>query len=560
MRVANVLPRELRRSGMVLLLACWPAAASAEAPAAPVDGGAPADEPAAVAAPSPLGERLEAASPRLARFYALQGGAPVWQDRAAVATLIALLEALEDDGLDPGDYRPERLAREAETALAPAASEAARARFDLDASRALLDALTQLQRGRLDPRDVYPDWEIPVAPPRLDLVGIVRALQAGDAEAALALARPEGETYAGLRQALTRYRHIARLGGWPTLPARQTPLRPGDVDEDVALLRRRLAMIGELEVMAADVTHYLPSLPDIALEAPAQNRFDDTLAAAVRRFQRRHMLAEDGVIGPRTRAALNVPARVRIETLRANLERARWLSGERPEWRLEVDLAGQRLDYHRPNGERWGARVIVGQPDRASPVLRSEITYLTLNPTWTVPPTIMREDVLPRVRRDLGYLSEHDMEAIDPQGRRLDPEAVDWQQPGAVMLRQRAGPRNPLGRLVLRFPNDHLVYLHDTPARGLFQRPQRALSSGCIRVENVDELTRLLIDDSGSRIALERRLAGGATDNVSLARPVPLALHYWTAEGEADGLASFRPDVYDRDPALMAALADAPAS
>ncbi|RAH38428.1 murein L,D-transpeptidase [Halomonas sp. SL1] len=556
MRVANVLPRYLRRGGMIMLVALLPITANAET-ASEADADA-VDESAAPA--SLLDERLEAASPRLARFYALHGGMPVWQDRAAVTTLVELLEALEGDGLDPADYRPERLAREAEAALDPAASEAARVRFDLDASRTLLDALTQLQRGRLDPRDVYPDWEIPVAPPRLDLVGIERAIADGDVETVLALARPEGEEYAGLKRALTRYRHIAGLGGWPMLPARQAPLRPGHVDEDVALLRRRLAMIGELEVMAADVTHYLPNHPDIALESPGQHRYDDTLAAAVRRFQRRHMLAEDGVIGPNTRAALNVPARVRIEALRANLERARWLSGERSGWRLEVDLAGQRLDYHRPNGERWGARVIVGQPGRASPVLRSEITYLTLNPTWTVPPTIMREDVLPRVRRDLGYLTEHDMEAIDPQGRRLDPEAVDWQQPGAVMLRQRAGPRNPLGRLVLRFPNDHLVYLHDTPARGLFRRPQRALSSGCIRVENVAELTRLLIDDSGSRIALDRRLAGGETDNVSLARPVPLALHYWTAEGEADGLASFRPDVYGRDAALIAALADAPAS
>ncbi|WP_136247838.1 L,D-transpeptidase family protein [Halomonas borealis] len=546
MRVANVFSRYARRGGMGLLMAWLPITVSAATLPA-------VDE--TTASPPLLSDRLDAASPRLARFYALHGGAPVWQDREAVATLVELLNALEAEGLDPADYRPARLEREAEAALDPAASEAAGIRFDLDASRTLLAALSQLRRGRLDPHDVYPDWEIPVAAPRLDLVGIERALAAGDVEAALALARPQGENYAELRRALASYRHIARLGGWPMLPVRQAPLRPGDVDADIALLRRRLAMIGELEVMAADVLHY----PEVALEAPAQHRYDATLEAAVKRFQRRHMLAADGVIGPRTRAALNVPARARIETLRANLERARWLSGDRPAWRLEVDLAGQRLDYRRPNGDHWGARVVVGQPGRASPVLRSEITYLTLNPTWTVPPTIMREDVLPRLRRDLGYLAEHDMIALDHEGRRLDPRGVDWQRPGAVMLRQRAGPRNPLGRMVLRFPNDHLVYLHDTPARGLFRRPQRALSSGCIRVENVAELTRLLIADSGSRIALASRIASGETTNVSLARPVPLALHYWTAKGESGGLASFRPDIYDRDPALIRALA-APAS
>nr|WP_261396378.1 L,D-transpeptidase family protein [Halomonas sp. DP5Y7-2] len=498
--------------------------------------------------PGPLAGRLIGASEMAQRFYGLRGQRAVWTDMERVDALVAALEDLDDDGLTPQDYAPATLLSQAQSSdlSTPGA-------FEVKATETLLAAMAHLQRGKVDPLRIDNDWEVDVDPPAFDLVRLSRELDRGDVAAALEMARPPFEPYRQLRSALARYRNIERLGGWPLLPARETPLRPGDRDADVALLRQRLAMIGELEVMAADTAHY----PQLDLQAPEAEVYDEPLAAAVRRFQRRHLLTDDGVVGPNTQAALNMTVGTRIDQIRANLERARWLLHGLPESFVLVDIAGYRLSYFRPDGDVWRSRIVVGQPYRRTPTLRSEITHLTLNPTWTVPPTIYREDILPKVRRDPGYLASRDMVALSSSGQRLDPYSVNWSSPGGVMLRQGAGPRNPLGRVVIRFPNDHLVYLHDTPSRGLFNRTQRALSSGCIRVEGVAELAQLLFDDSNTSASVSRLIGDGKTRNVSLQRRIPVVLNYWTVQPEADGHLAFRPDIYNRDRAVVTAL-DAP--
>lgn len=498
--------------------------------------------------PGPLANELVGASEMAQRFYSLRGQRPVWTDMGRVEALADGLRTLEDDGLSPSDYAPDALLGQARGADLETPGG-----FELEATETLLTAMAHLQRGKVDPHRIDSDWEVDIAPPTFDLVALSRALDDGDVEAALALARPPFEPYRQLRAALARYRNIERLGGWPLLPSRETPLRPGDQDTDVALLRQRLAMIGELEVMSADTGHY----PHVELEAPEAEVYDGTLAEAVRRFQRRHLLADDGVVGPNTQTALNLPVGFRIDQIRANLERARWLLHGLPDSFVLVDIAGYRLSYFRPDGDVWRSRIVVGQPYRRTPTLRSEITHLTLNPTWTVPPTIYREDILPRVKRDPGYLASRDMVALSPSGKRVDPYSVNWSSPGGVMLRQGAGPRNPLGRVVIRFPNDHLVYLHDTPSRGLFNRTQRALSSGCIRVEGVAELAQLLFDDSDTSANVGRLINDGKTRNVRLDRRIPVVLNYWTVQPETDGHLAFRPDIYDRDQAVVTAL-DAP--
>lgn len=497
-----------------------------------------------------VSELLSESSSGLRNFYAVRGDRPIWQDADSVDALVEALKGLDADGLVPSDYRPDELQAASRAALMEGADAGTRARFELRASRTLLMALMHLQRGKVDPQRINDDWDLSIEPPSLDLAAISRALDDGDVSAAIDLARPPYEPYEQLREGLAHYREIERQGGWPALMNVEDPLRPGDTGTEVAALRERLAAIGNDQLVAADEAYY----PTIESQAPEPRLYDEALVEAVRRFQRHHLLTDDGVVGPRTLKALNMSVDRRIDQIRANMERARWLLHGLPESFVLVDIAGYDLRYFRPNGDTWRARIVVGQPYRRTPSLRSEITHLTINPTWTVPPTIMREDVLPKVRRDPGYLATKNLSVLSPSGKQLDPASVDWSNPGGVMLRQQAGPNNPLGQLVVRFPNDHLVYLHDTPSRGLFSRSQRALSSGCIRVEGVLELAQLLFDDTGTQANVRRLIAEGKTRNVLLARHVPVVLHYWTVQPEPDGELAFRPDIYDRDDALIEAL------
>lgn len=489
----------------------------------------------------PRGGSLEA-------FYAARAFQVAWMREEQVQGLVEALKGVASDGLNPGDYGADRLLAGYRQALI--SDEHAQARFDIRATRALYTALRHLHHGKVDPHSIDPQWKVPINERLPTLDRIIQAVETGQLAALFDSVRPAYAPYQRLRQGLTRYRNIQRLGGWPMLPDTGPVLERGVTHPDVAILRKRLAQIGELEVMAADIT----ILPEAKLEAPDPQYFDASLEAAVRRFQDHHLLEMDGIVGPRTREALNVPVDRRIDQIRLNLERARWLMHGLPEAFVLVDIAGYRVSYFRPNGDVWRSRIVVGQPYRRTPSLRSEITHLTVNPTWTVPPTILREDVIPSVRRDPNYLDRRNMQVLTPSGQRLSPGQVNWSNPGNVMIRQAAGPGNALGQVVIRFPNDHLVYLHDTPAQGLFARQRRAFSSGCIRVQGVLELAQLLLDDTGSDRDLRSLLAGGRTRNVSLVEPMPVILHYWTVHPGAGGRLVFRPDIYARDDALLRAL------
>ncbi len=337
--------------------------------------------------------------------------------------------------------------------------------------------------------------------------------------------------------ALARYRKIQTDGGWQALADGRT-LRPGDRGPDVAALRERLLRTGDLR----GVTPGEPGL------------FTPALDRAVRDFQLRHGLVPDGVVGRGTRAALNVPAAQRVATLALNRDRLADLAKRVPASAVVVNVPAFALTLATRGQVLLQSRVIVGKPSSPTPTLDSRITRVEINPYWNVPPSIARRELAPKIAADPGYLAANHMQVLagpNGQSHQVDPATVDWRHFGAagVRLRQDPGPDNPLGNLKFFFPNDHDVYLHDTPAKQAFQRPVRALSHGCVRVENAFTLATLLLGgNSGwTEERLRVAIATGAYQKVDLAQPMAVYIVYVTAWVDPEGAVEFRPDIYRRD-------------
>ena len=474
-------------------------------------------------------------------FYRQQDNGRVWTD-GRLASLLTELERLADDGLAPDAYHLPTLRRLARDGRDDAPRLACR---DLLASHAYLQALRDLAWGRLDPAQVEPVWHSQQTPaPDRSGAPAFAASGLDDLAATFDHARPQLPRYRALRDAYARLR-LQPLPSWSPLAAGPL-LRPGQSDPRVPQLAQRLAREG-----------YLPAAKAGARKDPGDDlRYTPRLVAALEDFQHSHQLQADGVLGPATLDELNVPAAARRDQLRINLERLRWLARELEPTMVLVDLAGQRVNYYHDGQLQWQARTQVGRAERPSPLLKSRITHLTLNPTWTVPPTIFNKDKLPEIQRNLGYLAENHMRVLDNAGNELDPRHVDWHDPHGILLRQDAGPKSALGVLAIRFPNPFSVYLHDTPSQQLFNKLPRVFSSGCVRVENVMQLYDYLLADAtpAERERIDAILASGKTKNANLPHAVTILLAYWTAEADENGRVQFRPDIYQHDAAILAAL------
>ena len=417
-----------------------------------------------------------------------------------------------------------------------------RAVLDLFLSQAFLTYATHLVEGQVDPELAHVDWR--ARRRKADLIKLLEyATDKNRMAQVLEGLSPPHEGYRLLVEALQRYQTLSALGGWPEIPSGPS-IRPGGHDARLPLLRTHLSRTGDLDHAVEEGSYY-----------------DSETEQAMRLFQLRHGLVDDGVVGPKTLQALNVSVEERIRQIELNLERWRWMPKSFGERHIRVNVADFSLQVVEAGEVVMQMPVIVGTGYRKTPVFSARMSYLEFAPYWTVPPTILREDKLPNIKRNPAYLDEKHFKIIsrEAEGEFIDATQIDWANidadnfPG--LLRMEPGPWNPLGRVKFMFPNRFNVYLHDTNEAYLFSNNVRSFSSGCIRVKRPRELAYYLLRDDLGDARLQELFEADAPEQVSI-KPVPVHIQYWTAWVTEEGRLHFRRDVYFRDLDLDVALTE----
>ncbi len=480
----------------------------------------------------------------LPQLYEQRDFRPAWTRASARQDMFRAIDDAYLDGLDPDDYHRAKLLALQEEIVSGDAGAEARADFDMLLTDALVRLGYHILFGKVDPERLDPNWNLAGELGHLDPVGVIQeAIDSGRLYDVVDSYKPQDPFYVQLREALATYRVQAAKGGWEPVPEIRR-LELDSVDTRVPALRRRLAVTGDL--------------PEDA--SPSSEAFDEDVEEAVRRFQRRHGLIDDGIVGRNTVAAMNVTAAERVDQIRVNLERSRWILRELEDDFVLVNIAGFQVYVVQDREPLWSSRVVVGTTYHKSPVFKADMKYLVFNPTWTVPPGIIRNEILPRLKQDPGYLAANHMTLLDRAGVVVDPSTVDFSRyTGSnfpYVVRQEPGPWNALGEVKFIFPNEHFVFLHDTPSRSLFGREVRAFSHGCIRVENPLDLAAVLLRDKEGwdDARIDATLASDEITTVYLDDPLPVLILYWTAWVSPEGQLTFYSDVYDRDGDVLAGL------
>ncbi len=479
----------------------------------------------------------------LSNYYELNEYIPAWKNKKNFKEVISILQDSYNEGLLPDDYHMSninRLLEEIKTNPDPSKL----ADLDLLITDGLLLYGSNLIMGKVDQSKIRPGWDVP--PNELPGNGdslLYKALEHKDLTRTINSIKPDNFMYTHLRKGLKHYREIAKNGGWPKIPDGEV-LKPGMKDERVMLIRDYLKIVGDL--------------PADALISNG-NIYDSTTIEAVKKFQFRHNLNQDGVIGKGTLRAMNVSVEQRIAEIRVNMERARWVIHHLPEDFLVVNIAGFNIRRLRHDSIIYYSRVIVGKHYHESPIFRGTLRYIILNPTWTLTYSIATKETLPKLKKDPGYLEKKNMIIMDRSGKILDPSTIDFNKLSAgnfpYTIQQKAGPHNSLGEVKFMFPNKYSVYLHDTPARSLFANEERAFSHGCIRLQKKWELFLSLVDDPQWNMdRINEVIASEKTTRVNLKNPIEIILLYWTAGADRDDKLYFNKDIYDRDSAVLSAL------
>ncbi len=486
-------------------------------------------------------------------FYEKRNFDPAWIDngapRSQMEPLLHAIHAAADEGLDPELYSASTLdARYQEASKGFLTKKGFKPQeataMDVWLTWLYMKYASDLADGISDLAHADPKWQI--KPEAFDaLAHLEGALRDNRVEQSLQDLVPNNPEYVGLKKALASYRQIAAKGGWPQVAApRALKLKPGQSSPVVPALAARLAATGD----------YSGSVP--AEGQPAV--YGPEVQEAVKRFQRRHGLQDDGVVGAPTLAEMNVPVDVRIRQIELNLERWRWLPRDLGDRYILVNIPEMRLDVRDHGQVPLSMRVVVGKPDTQTPIFNDEMTHVVFAPYWNVPADIAQKETMPSMMRDPAFLSRMNMEIVDAKGNAVDPGSVDLSNPANYRFRQRPGTANALGLVKFMFPNQFDVYLHDTPADSLFARASRSFSHGCVRVEQPEQLAQYVLRDQPEWTPekISAAMQAGQEQTVKLKEPIPVYLGYWTARVTPDGLLQFRKDVYGIDGRLTTKLTE----
>jgi murein L,D-transpeptidase YcbB/YkuD len=507
-----------------------------------------------------VGEESIYAAIALPAFYERRAYQAAWTNKKGplpvAKSLLKAIQAASAQGLRPEDYHLNKIAHllseiQQTRKIFKSPNPRLLAEIDLLLTDAFLIYGSHLISGRINPERIDPQWF--VSRREADLVKVLEeTLSNTDVEQSLKSLLPQHAGYERLTEVLAFYRKIAANGGWPSVPE-GLKLQKGDQSTTISFLRQRLAAEGFIEkATSADNPHY-----------------DEELELALKKFQIQNGLESDGVLGKQTIEALNITAEERVRQIIVNMERWRWLPKDLGSRYILVNIAGFYLDVIENQHLVMDMRVVAGKPYRRTPVFSDKITYLVMNPFWAVPKTIAEKDLLPKIKKDPGFIKQQKFKIFQGWGvdrKEIDPDTVDWQAVTAANLtfrfRQDPGPQNALGRIKFMFPNQFDVYLHDTPSRELFARARRDFSSGCIRIEKPVELADYLLRDHQDWTPEKIRLAltGDESVEATVKLPETVNVHilYWTVWVGKDHLIHFGPDVYDRDKALDDALKEPP--
>jgi len=475
----------------------------------------------------------------LPKFYEKFGYTTIWQDSKKADEAINQITMAWENGLSPNDYHLEAIKK-----LQNSKNADDQVIFDILLSDGLMEYGYNLKNGKLDPKSLDAAWNFPERHFADDAMEqFIASINNNQLETFMEGLPPQTYLYQLVKDALITYTGYVKNGGWESLTFPET-IHPSDNTPLAPQLRKRLIAEG------------------YKIADNSSQTYDEQLVEQVKLFQKNNGLGDDGVIGKNTVKAFNVTAQSKVNKLRASLERSRWVDfGDEDEF-IVINIAYFHLYYIDHHSFAYSSKVMVGKVNKETPIFSNRVATVVLNPTWTLPFSISSTETLSKLKKDSQYLKKHNMVLLNSKSEIVPDAGIDWDKYKTghfpYTVRQEPGPHNALGQVKFLFPNKYAVYLHDTPAKYLFTKDDRAFSHGCIRLQNPLDFALFLLDrDEPGKWTAERIqeiIKTEKTDNINLKSKVPIFIMYWTAAINKEKQVYFTPDIYNRDPAIIKAL------